>query len=682
MRKCRWISAMAAALLIYGQAAAQSTDPVQFQPPAGAGAFTVNPIEEGKALISVSDAAGNPIRGLGPADFTILKSGKRADVYSVQPLETNKEIGLNFVMVVDNSASMRQRNAIEPLLSAMDEVFNLIRPIDQVYLVVFDDRETIRVDGHDLHVRMLQSNNPDSLRTFLSEAFRSRLTDKTVLYEAVLAGLDVVRQLPDEAAKFMVVFSDGEDINSAVKGETVREASSGIENFEAYGVDYMPGPGLDSFLQSFTARNGGRTWKASAATDLVPIFKAVSSTMLYRYVVSYRFPPSGTLAIEPDSLTVEEITTIDSSPMLAHVYFDSGSNEIPPRYVKLTSQSQTAAFTEGDLRGALEKHHHLLNVMGRRMTDHPTASIRLVGCNSNTGEERGRKDLSRLRAESVKAYLQYIWGISPDRITVEARNLPEAPSTNRIEAGREDNRRVEIHSEHPEILDVIQSTYMEARASHEELVLHPMVETEYGLTRWSLLAAGGGEILGSLEGKTDLAGEYLIPLDLSRADRLAATGEISVTLEMEDEAGQLLQLSADPVPVRFIQKEELMARNMGYKVQEKHALILFDFDSAVIKERNQEIVTRIVERIRSLPAATVEITGHTDNIGKDDYNMKLSERRAKAVYDQLIAAYGSAADRIRFSGLGPFNPLYENNMPENRALNRTVTIILEYEAMN
>jgi outer membrane protein OmpA-like peptidoglycan-associated protein len=114
-------------------------------------------------------------------------------------------------------------------------------------------------------------------------------------------------------------------------------------------------------------------------------------------------------------------------------------------------------------------------------------------------------------------------------------------------------------------------------------------------------------------------------------------------------------------------------------VQEKYALILFDFDKDTIDARNQAIVNQVAARIRELPQAKVEIVGHTDTIGAEAYNIKLSQRRALAVYKLLAAAYGGAAgDRIRYSGVGPNTPLYDNLSPEARSFNRTVTITLEY----
>jgi outer membrane protein OmpA-like peptidoglycan-associated protein len=80
--------------------------------------------------------------------------------------------------------------------------------------------------------------------------------------------------------------------------------------------------------------------------------------------------------------------------------------------------------------------------------------------------------------------------------------------------------------------------------------------------------------------------------------------------------------------------------------------------------------------MQEVPDAKVDIVGHTDNIGKEAYNLKLSERRAEAVKGQFAAV---ASDKMTMSGAGPQNPLYDNTLPEGRALNRTVTIDLEYE---
>jgi outer membrane protein OmpA-like peptidoglycan-associated protein len=84
--------------------------------------------------------------------------------------------------------------------------------------------------------------------------------------------------------------------------------------------------------------------------------------------------------------------------------------------------------------------------------------------------------------------------------------------------------------------------------------------------------------------------------------------------------------------------------------------------------------------MKAVPQAGMDIVGHTDTIGKEDYNIKLSERRAEAVRDQFVQEGETVASGgMTVSGEGPRNPLYDNDMPEGRALNRTVTIALEYQ---
>ena len=103
--------------------------------------------------------------------------------------------------------------------------------------------------------------------------------------------------------------------------------------YEVITIDYMPGEGLDPFLFGFAAEHRGQTWKAREETNLVPIFQEVTSRLQHHYLLSYVFPPAGTLALAPASLTIEEIKTVDASPMLGHIYFDEGSDAVPERFV-------------------------------------------------------------------------------------------------------------------------------------------------------------------------------------------------------------------------------------------------------------------------------------------------------------------------------------------------------------
>jgi len=75
-----------------------------------------------------------------------------------------------------------------------------------------------------------------------------------------------------------------------------------------------------------------------------------------------------------------------------------------------------------------------------------------------------------------------------------------------------------------------------------------------------------------------------------------------------------------------------------------------------------------------VPFATALIEGHTDSIGSDAYNLKLSDRRAKAVYDYLTSR-GVDPARLSSIGHGESKPIADNATDEGRQLNRRVMLI-------
>jgi outer membrane protein OmpA-like peptidoglycan-associated protein len=754
-------------------------------------------IKDGRALVNVVDAAKEPVIGLKAADFSVSQAGRAGMIVSAQPIAESMDVPRHIVLVLDNSYSMYERKAISALLAGVDELLKTVRPIDDVLMIAFDNNNTVKLGGRNLHAQSLRSNQPAELRAFAARAYQTAgLTAGTVLYEAILAGLDAVAKMPDSEPRFMVVFSDGEDLNSTYKSDVVLRTAREIKRFNAYTIDYLEGQATSKFLARFARENNGQVFKAKSETNLVPIFQSVASKMLYYYVVNYQFPPTGKLAVSPAELTVDEIKagtaapvakistsaltlrpvvdtaygiarwkavvsnttgtvaelagegtpaaelkiplpttalqtlaangdlsvkldiedrngqrlaldappvkiklvqtraslavapaglrideikTIDVSPMLGYIFFDKTAGEIPARYVRLSGPGEKAGFDEQKFSGTLDKYYQDLNIIGKRLADKPGATVTLVGCNDNTGKEKGNRKLSTQRAEAVRDYLKTAWDIAPERMKIEVRNLPAKPSSARLPEGQAENRRVEILSTDPAILAPIRSTYVTTRADASLLTLRPDVVAPYGIAGWKATASNVSGTLASQAGKGAPTSEISLPLVSKDLKALANGGDISVRMELRDSMGQELLLATDPVKVTFVQTSQRLAQKEGLVVQEKYALILFDFDKDTIGAQNQDKVNRIVERIKALPQAKVEIVGHTDTIGSEKYNQKLSERRALAVYKLLSAAYGAGpADLIRYSGVGPNNPLFDNLSPEARSFNRTVTITLEY----
>lgn len=630
-------------------------------------------------VVSVTDDRGDPITGLGIGDFVVHRGEDTATLLSVETLKTTADVGMNLFLVLDNSYSMKLRNAIDPLLSALEELLRIVRPIDMVHVVMFDPKGAYQDNDRMLHVKAAKSGDVAELRHFIHEGYRD-LTTRTYLYEGMLAAIDLASALPKNANKFMVVFSDGDDINSAFGTDIVKAEAGKIVNLKIYAIDFMPTKDKDPFLKALSEQHGGSLWKAASSNQLAAVFKMFATTLEHQYVISYRFEPRASITVEPATITIEEITTIDTSPLLSHIFFETGKSRIPDRYVVFQNQTQAQGFDETKLKTTMDKYLHVLNIIGKRLGENPEATITIVGCNAGVGEEKGRIDLSRARAEAVRLYLKYLWGVDYSRMEVEARGLPAVPTANRLPEGQAENRRVEIYSGTPDILGTVKSVYVDAASKVKNIVVKPRVVAEHGLKNWKITLKGNQPI-DAVSGTGTLEPVYAFSTKDIGLDRLSKTPWIEAEIVIFDERNQQHRaVSGEPVSVTVLRKEQLLSQKLGYKVMEKYALILFEFDSADIKGDNAAVLETIVARTKELPDVFVRVTGHTDTIGNDAYNMDLSQRRAKSVYDRIIAS-GVDPDTatIAYFGVGPQNPLYDNALPEGRALNRTVTVDLEYQ---
>lgn len=98
--------------------------------------------------------------------------------------------------------------------------------------------------------------------------------------------------------------------------------------------------------------------------------------------------------------------------------------------------------------------------------------------------------------------------------------------------------------------------------------------------------------------------------------------------------------------------------------------IFFDFDKATLRPESTNELERLTNLLKvDAPTLKIEISGHTDSKGADDYNKKLSNSRAKAVVDYLISK-GISADRLTSVGYGEEQPIATNDTDEGRQLNR------------
>ena len=101
----------------------------------------------------------------------------------------------------------------------------------------------------------------------------------------------------------------------------------------------------------------------------------------------------------------------------------------------------------------------------------------------------------------------------------------------------------------------------------------------------------------------------------------------------------------------------------------------FDFDSSILKPGAYSEIDRVANILNRYPKSSIRIEGHTDSVGDETYNLDLSERRAIAVKDTLVAK-GVNALRVQAVGFGESMPVASNDEEGGRQLNRRVSIVI------
>ena len=128
----------------------------------------------------------------------------------------------------------------------------------------------------------------------------------------------------------------------------------------------------------------------------------------------------------------------------------------------------------------------------------------------------------------------------------------------------------------------------------------------------------------------------------------------------------------------ILAKDETKIKNFALKrvprVGEKIVLkgIYFNFNSAVIKPQSYSVLDDAAKVLKAKPKMRIEIGGHTDSIGSDSYNQKLSYQRALAVKNYLMAYHAIDPSRLEVRGYGETQPIGDNRTLLGRDLNRRI----------
>lgn len=183
----------------------------------------------------------------------------------------------------------------------------------------------------------------------------------------------------------------------------------------------------------------------------------------------------------------------------------------------------------------------------------------------------------------------------------------------------------------------------------------------YRLGTGALIGAVGGAAIGALTGD-DSRERRQRALVGAGAGALAGG---AVGAYMDSQERQLReQLQGSEVDVR---------RSGDTLIVDVPQSVSFDFDSAQLRPEGRNALSQVATVLVNNPRTTIDVIGHTDSIGRPEYNQRLSERRAQSVAD-FLSGQGVRPDRILIAGRGATQPIASNATEEGRARNRRVEI--------
>ena len=375
----------------------------------------------------------------------------------------------------------------------------------------------------------------------------------------------------------------------------------------------------------------------------------------------------------------------ETFPLRNYIFFNKGSSEIPDRYMLITKdqvkdfkEDQLEVFTPKNLAGRSQRemivYYNVLNILGDRMGKNPSSTITLVG-----SSEKGPED-GKAMAESVRKYLTSVFGIEASRISIEGRNKPKIPSvqpggTQELDLLREGDRRVSIESNAPALLMEFQSgpgaplkpveIIAVQEAPLDSYVTFNAAGAKKAFSSWSVETRnenGDVQYFGPYtKEKVSVPGKSILG---ARPE-----GDYKVTMIGKTKSGKTVTRETSMHMVLWTPPKD--EEGMRFSV-------IFEFNKSKAISMYQKYLTDIVTP--KIPKdGTVIIHGHTDTIGEEVHNQKLSLARANNVMEIIEKALSKTGrSDVTFEVLGfgedqnaaPF----ENNFPEERFYNRTVII--------
>jgi outer membrane protein OmpA-like peptidoglycan-associated protein len=367
--------------------------------------------------------------------------------------------------------------------------------------------------------------------------------------------------------------------------------------------------------------------------------------------------------IPKPSLKIEQFRSQIAQPLLPYIFFDDNSAVLPSRYRRVRAAERNG-FKIQDFAGKsnVELYRHILNIIGQRMNDMPTAVLFLTGCNSGQGPEANNTKLSEQRATAISDYLQDVWKIPAKRVVVQKQNLSDHPSGNDAN-GQAENRRVEMSSNVPELFDPVKTDQLARIAYPPTLRFGLEINAGAGLKQWDMeinqFVDNESVTLKTFGGGNTYPPSVDWNMNKEPNTMPASNQDLSIQLTMTDINNKTGDAPITSIPVQQISVEKKEIDNKADKRIDTYDILGFDVTGNALDESGQKAVEVIKKSLQA--GATVIVTGYSDAAGSKESAQRRAELVTKALGKGQVRAVGPTTEN-------------DNALPEGRFYNRYVHV--------
>ncbi|HPR36723.1 MAG TPA: OmpA family protein [Spirochaetota bacterium] len=230
---------------------------------------------------------------------------------------------------------------------------------------------------------------------------------------------------------------------------------------------------------------------------------------------------------------------------------------------------------------------------------------------------------------------------------------------------------------------IFDSTPPEVRISHEPSLFSPDGdgENDYltlsmtgsdntGVASWEIgIYTESGILFKKFAGKGEPPSQLKWDGIGDDGELVESASDYEVRFSAVDTAGNVSEKATGRISVDVL----VVVTERGLKIRISN--IEFAFGSSALRKRGTVVLDRVYQILEKYSSYDIVIEGHTDDIGGEEYNLTLSEKRALAVRDYLVRK-GTAPERLKYVGMGESLPFYPNTNDENRRRNRRVEFLL------